>query len=151
LDLGSLRGKKLLNDKGIPFALASFLIWGIYFTFIKIPIKNIGWFWPAYISWWGFPLVYLFMKSRDIKLEFPKSKQLVFLSLINALLLTAALFSFNIALDKGLTAIVVPIASSYPALFAILAYYVFKDRLSKQQVLGVITTLIGIVVLSALS
>lgn len=91
------------------------------------------------------------MKSRDIKLEFPKSKQLVFLSLINALLLTAALFSFNIALDKGLTAIVVPIASSYPALFAILAYYVFKDRLSKQQVLGVITTLIGIVVLSALS
>ena len=24
--------------------------WGIYFTFVKIPIQQIGWFWPNYIS-----------------------------------------------------------------------------------------------------
>ncbi len=151
LDLKTIIAKKFLSDKGIPFALASFVAWGIYFTFVKIPINNIGWFWPAYISWWGFPLVLVFMKVKKIKLEFPKSRSHVVLTVANAVLLTAALFAFNFALANGLTAIVAPIASSYPVLFAVLAYFVFKDRLSKQQVVGVAVTLVGIVALSFVS
>lgn len=71
--------------------------------------------------------------------------------LTNALLLTVALFAFNFALANGLTAVVAPIASSYPVLFAVLAYFVFKDRLSKQQIVGVVITLLGIVTLSFFS
>lgn len=151
LDLKSFKIKQLLSDKGIPYALTAFIIWGIYFTFVKIPIKNIGWFWPAYLSWWGFPLVFVFMKLKKIKLLFPKSKNQIWLMLTNALLLTAALFAFNFALANGLTAVVAPIASSYPVLFAVLAYFVFKDRLSKQQIVGVVITLLGIVTLSFFS
>jgi len=105
-------------------------------------------FWPAYLSWWGFPLVLLFMKTKSIKLKAPRDKRNIIFLGINVLLLVAALFSYNMALANGQTAIVAPIASSYPALFAFLAYFAFKDRLTKQQIAGIIITLLGIISLS---
>ncbi len=151
LDLKTLGAKQLISDKGVPYALTSMVLWGIYFTFIKIPIKQIGWFWPAYLSWWGFPLVYIFMKARKIDLKFPKERKIVAASVVNALILGAALFAYNFASARGQTAIVAPIASSYPVLFAVLAYFVFKDRLKKQQIIGIGITLLGIVLLSIIS
>ncbi len=149
LDLSKIKIKQLITDKGVPYALTSMICWGIYFTFIKIPIKQIGWFWPAYLSWLSFlPLVYIFMKVRKIKLQVPKGKTIT--SLVgNVILLCSAIFAYNFAINSGgQSAIVAPIASAYPALFAILAYFVFKDRLNKQQIAGIIITLLGIILLS---
>ena len=151
LDFKTIKAKQFLSDKGIPFALMSLAAWGFYFTFVKIPIRTIGWFWPAYLSWWGFPLVFLFMKVKSIKVEFPHDRKLILFMLINGTILTAALFGFNLASSTGQTSIVAPIASSYPALFAVIAYFAFKDRLSKQQIFGVIITLAGILLLSVIS
>lgn len=151
LDLKNIKWQQLLTDKGIPFALISFITWAIYFTFIKIPIRQIGWFWPAYISWWGFPLVLYYLKTKSIKITVPKDKKHLGFILMNALLSITALFSFNLAAAKGQSSIIAPIASSYPALFALLAYFVFKDKLSKQQVIGMVTTLVGIISLSLLA
>ena len=103
LDFSKLKAKQLLLDKGIPLALISFVTWGIYFTFVKIPINNIGWFWPAYLSWWSFPLVFLFMKVKSIPLRFPKSRKYRIFTVVNALILTIALFSYNFALANGLS------------------------------------------------
>ncbi len=151
LNLRSLNSRQILSDKGIPFALASLLAWGIYYTFVKIPLQNIGWFWPTYLSYWGFPLVLIFMKIRSIKLVFPKGRTNQLFMLTNAVLLTIALFSVNYALTIGQSSVVSPISSSYPALFAILAYFVFKDRLTKQQILGIVITLVGVLSLSIAS
>jgi uncharacterized membrane protein len=151
LNFNNLKAKQILTDKGIPYALISFFLWGIYFTFIKIPVRNFGWFWPSYFSWCGFPLILLFMKVKSVKLQFIKGNKYLIFVTINALLQILGLFSYNLASTKGQTAIVAPIASSYPVLFAVLAYFVFKDRLSKQQVMGVIITLTGIIFLSILT
>ena len=151
LDLKNLSSKQILSDKGIPFALVSLLAWGIYYTFVKIPLKNIGWFWPTYLSYWGFPLVLIFMKIKSIKLVLPKEKRTIWFLLTNGILLTIALFSINYALTIGQSSVVSPISSSYPALFAILAYFVFKDRLTKQQILGIGITLFGVISLSMVS
>lgn len=151
LDLKTFNVKQLITDKGVPYALVSMVFWAVYFTFVRIPIRQIGWFWPAYLSWCGFPLVYVFMKIKHIKLQFPKEKKIFASSIASALLLCGALFAFNIAVEIGQTAIVAPIAGSYPVLFATLAYFVFKDRLNKQQLSGIAVTLVGIVLLSVLS
>jgi len=148
LDLKGLSSKQILSDKGIPFALVSLLAWGIYYTFVKIPLKNIGWFWPTYLSYWGFPLVLIFMKIKAIKLILPKEKNNIIFLIINGILLTIGFFSINYALTIGQSSVVSPISSSYPVLFAILAYSVFKDRLSKQQIIGIIITLVGVLSLS---
>jgi len=151
LDFKSLKVKQLLSDRGVPYAIVAMVTWGIYFTFIKIPIDNIGWFWPAYISWMSFPLILIFMKAKSIKFELPKDKGDVVNMVMNGILGTVALFAFNFALTTGQNAIVSPLSSSYPALFAIMAYFIFKDRLTKQQVLGIVVTLAGVIALSVVS
>lgn len=151
LNLKNFKLQQLLTDKGIPFALFSLVTWAIYFTFVKIPIRQIGWFWPAYITWWGFPLVLFYLKKRSIKSTIPRDKKHRIYMVMSSVISTIALFSFNLAAAKGQSSIVAPIASSYPVLFALLAYFVFKDRLSKQQIVGMVITLAGIISLSVLA
>ena len=151
LDLKTFNIKQLVTDKGVPFAIASMIFWAIYFTFVRIPIRQIGWFWPAYLSWCGFPLVYIFMRAKKMKLTIPNDSKTIMYTVIGAFVSCAALFGFNYAVSKGQTAIVAPISGAYPVLFASLAYFVFKDRLNKQQVTGIIFTLVGIVLLSVFS
>lgn len=151
LNLKNFKLQQLLTDKGIPFALFSLVTWAIYFTFVKIPIRQIGWFWPAYITWWGFPLVLFYLKKRSIKITIPRDKKHRIYMVMSSVISTIALFSFNLAAAKGQSSIVAPIASSYPVLFALLAYFVFKDRLSKQQIVGMVITLAGIISLSVLA
>lgn len=71
--------------------------------------------------------------------------------IISTLLLRFGDFAYNIGISRGLTAIVVPIAGAYPTLFAVLGFLVFKDPIKRQQILGIVITLIGIVTLSMLS
>lgn len=135
-------------DKGILLAIVSAFCFGIYFAFLKIPVREVGWFWPSYIARFMFPLVLLIAVIRNVKF-----KNLNFKGGLRALLATVifyalAEFSFNIGISKELVAIVAPIAGSYPTLFVILAFIVFKDRITKQQIIGIITTLVGIVLLS---
>lgn len=151
LDLRSVRGKQLFSDKGVPYGVIAMILWGISFTFITIPIRQIGWFWPSYLPLFAFPLIYVFMKIRNIRLKLPHKTKTLTPAILNALILSGAVFAYNLAIMNGKTIIVVPIASSYPVLFVLIAYVVFKDQLKKQQVAGIVTTLLGIVFLSVFS
>lgn len=145
-----LKNKNILLDPGVPYAVAAMILWGIYFTFIKIPVKEVGWFWPGYISLVTFPLVLVFMKFKGLKLVKPSRK--IFISLVlSALLIYIGGFSYNLAISRGLVAVVAPIAGSAATLFALLAFLVFKDPITRQQIAGIIITLIGIVLLSVFS
>src|SRR5206468_126741 len=41
--------RKLVFDRGLLLALVAMFAWGIYFTFIKIPVQHFGWYWPSMI------------------------------------------------------------------------------------------------------
>ena len=90
------------------------------------------------------------MKLTKTKLEFPKKKVLVPL-VLSILLVRTAEFSYNFALTKGFASVVAPIAGANPTLFVMLAFFVFKEPLTKHQIIGIIITLTGIVALSFLS
>ncbi len=151
LDFKEVKSKEVFKNKGVLLALVAMILWGIYWTFIKIPIREVGWFWPGFIAITVFPVLFPFMLIRKIKLENPLKKQALTSVVFNAILLTGAALMFNYAIGRGLTAIVAPIAGSYPTLFVILAFFIFKDKITKQQVLGIVTTLVGIVLLSIFS
>jgi len=135
-------------DKGVWLGLAAMVSWGIYFGFIKIPVQRIGWFWPNYIVYAMFPFLLLFMRMRKIRLVMPTYKRAFSPMIVSVVLLSAADFSYNKAISAGSAAVVAPIAGSYPALFVVLAFLVFKDPITKQQLAGIITTLAGIILLS---
>lgn len=149
--LNLLKSKNLFADRGIPFAFITMILGGIYLTFIKIPIKEIGWFWPMYFSLAMFPVTYLIIKIRKIRLSLNDLKDNLFTITATSILLNGAALSYNLAISLGQVAIVAPIAGSYPTLFVMLAFFIFKDPITRQQIVGIVTTLIGIVALSFLS
>lgn len=132
--------------KGIMLSLVSFVVWGIYFTFLKILMQQMGWFWPNYIPLLLFPLIGVYMKWKKIPFIIPKINTAIPLFL-NALTLRGGDFAFNIGASMGLTATVAPIGGAYPTLFAVLSYFVFRDPLNKKQIAGIIITLLGLVAL----
>ena len=148
LNFKDLKSGTILENKGTWIALAVMFGWGAYYTFIKIPITEVGWFWPNYISaiigtvllgWLAFGKLRTF-KVSDMKTRY---------NLIAAgILLTLGTFSLNYALSVGATSLVAPIAGSYTTLFVLLSRFAFKDRLTKQQWLGIVVTLCGIVLLA---
>lgn len=148
LELNQLRRGKITLSKGIILALVAMVSWGIFFALIKIPVSKIGWFWPTYITYLSFPLLLFFLKFRKIKIKKPTLK-LGLKPLITSVILTgSAEFSYNFAISKGAVALVAPIAGSYPTLFVLLSFIIFRDPVTKQQLLGIFITLLGIILLA---
>lgn len=150
LDISELKKGKLLN-RGILLAVFTMLSWGVAYALIRIPIQVVGWFWTGYTYALLSPVILLFMRIRKIPLRKPSSSNALSLLLLCTIFLASAEYSFNFAISKGYASIVAPIAASYPTLFVVIAFFVFKDKISKQQIAGVITTLAGIVILSFVS
>lgn len=150
-DIKEIIKRKVKFDRGIILALISMLTWGVYFAFIKIPVREIGWFWPFYISFMLFPILYIFMRIRSIPLSKPTVNNVFIPLVVSTFIVRVAEFSFSLGISRGFTSIVAPIAGGAPALFVVLAFFIFKDPISRQQIAGIVTTLIGIVLLSVFS
>lgn len=150
-DLSGIRKGKFSLSKGILFAIIAMFMWGIYFAFIKIPVSKIGWFWPNYIAFLTFPLLLLYLRIKKKRLEKPTENNVFIPLIVSTLFVRIAEFSYNLGISKGLVAVVAPIAGANSTLFIILAFLILKDPIKRQQVIGIITTLIGIVLLSILS
>ena len=151
LNLKEIRSKNIFSDKGVMLAFVPMIAWGTWVALIKIPVQQIGWFWPNYLTFLLFPLLFIFIKIRKKKVELPTVNNAIVPLVVSTTLVRIAEFSYNAGIGKDLVSIVAPIAGANPILFIILAFIFFKDKITRQQILGIITTLIGIVLLSVLS
>ncbi|MBI4035970.1 DMT family transporter [Candidatus Daviesbacteria bacterium] len=143
-----LKKARIILSTGIIFALIAMLSWGIYFAFIKIPVSKLGWFWPTYITYLSFPLLLFFLKIAKIKIKKPQLKVSLKPLLASLILTGSAEFGYNFAISKGQVALVAPIAGSYPVLFVLLSFILFRDPVTKQQIIGIVVALLGIVLLA---
>jgi len=150
-DLKEVIKRKVKFDRGIILALISMLTWGIYFAFVKIPVREIGWFWPFYFSFMLFPILYIVMRIHSIPLSSPTINNAFVPLVVSTFMVRVAEFSFSLGISRSFTSIVAPIAGAAPTLFVVLAFLVFKDPITRQQIAGIITTLFGIVLLSIFS
>ncbi len=91
------------------------------------------------------------MKKKKIALSTSQMKKVFIAILLSAFLLRSGDFLLNYGLNTGNSAIIAPIAGSYPTFFAILAFFVFRDPITRQQVVGVVITLAGILLLNVVS
>lgn len=148
--LSDLRKRKSLMNKGIVLALLAMVGWALYFTFIKLPVRQSGFFWPSYITTIVGTIGFLLIDLRRIKKPEFGLKNGIPAAFMSGALLSVGSFAFNFAIGRGLSSVVAPIAGAYPALFALLAYLIFKDQITRQQKVGMVVTLLGIIVLAYL-
>jgi len=154
LDIRSLRERKTRLDRSVALSLVAMTGWGFYFTLMKVPIRDAGWFWPTLISiaasWLLYVVVYAIKKKPQVAPS-KKSTHGLMPAFVTAIVGGGANVTYNIALSYGNVSIVAPIAGSYLILFVILAARVFKEPLTRQQTAGIAISLCGIVGLSVLS
>lgn len=138
---------RLINEKSILYALVTFIIWGVFWTLIRIPVAKIGWFWSMYPGYLLFVLLPLFGFVKKISIGELKNRDNLKLIIPMCLLTLGANFGYNLGITYGYTSIVAPIAGSSPVLFVILSRFVFRDKLTSQQKAGIGLTLTGIVLI----
>ncbi len=155
--LSSLEGsvRTLIRDirsSALLFAFGAFFLWGVYFAVVRIPIERVGWFLPQYgANLINLPLFLLIARKageRQLLRGLPKLPWLV--AGVAALQIGGSML-YNYAISQGSTAIVAPIAGSSPAVFAVLAFFIFKEKLKRIQIVGIVAAIAGIVGLSLLS
>lgn len=154
LPLSRVLKRQLRLDQNLWYAFAAFVGWGIYFTYVRYPIETQGWFSTGIIvTVMHFVLMHLFFALSRRSAGHPT------LALRNGYvgvfaatsLVVFGTYAFNFAIEFGQSSVVAPIAGSYPALYALLAYRVYRDRIESSQVVGVVLTLLGVVLLSLAS
>lgn len=151
INISEIKNIHSIINKGNFYALIAMIGWGIYFTFIKIPVQHAGVFLPSVVTNFAGLLFFFLIGVRKIKKTKHIKRSGILAAFASGLIGSTATFAFNYAIGHGLSSIVAPISGGYPALFALLAYYYFKDPLSKQQRLGMVVTLCGILLLSYFS
>lgn len=154
--LSSLQGevRKVFGDikrSSLVWAFAAALLFGLFFALVRIPVERVGYFLPAYGgNLIGVPL-YLLIARRVGEKDVLKRPKLPIPIAACATMQIGATILYAYALTKGKTAIVAPIAGSYPAVFVILAYIVLREKIRPVQYAGVVTAVVGIVGLSVLT
>ena len=150
INLQSIK-KGLFWDKGIKLALLTMFSWTIFAVFIKSIVVKIGWFLPTYFALSLFPLLFIYMKFKKIPLQKPTLGNAMLPILLSSIFLRTGEFTFNLGLKQGSIPIISSIAGAYPALFVLIAFFIFKQKINKQQITGILTTLSGIILLSIVS
>ncbi len=143
-----LRSEKII-DRGVFLALLAMVFLSIYFTFSRILINSYGWYLPSLIATMCFPIIFIFMGFRGEKFVVPKEAKILIYVFLVGLLIRTGDFALNFGLSiPNASSIVAPIASAAPILFVVLSKFVYKDKLTRQQILGIVITLAGIIALS---
>ena len=149
LNINDIKAHGWKINRSIWLSLAVMIGWGVYYTFIKIPIQISDWYWPNLIVIGVGALIFLGMSLNNISATLKKANlKLGFVVGITSIIGTIA---FSLALQAGKSAVVAPIAGSYPILFVLLAGIVFKEKINLSQKIGVVMTLAGIVGLAVVS
>lgn len=138
-----------VSSKGTIFAIFAMISWGVFYTFLTSLVDKWGWFFAALITR-IFLLFFLFLYSLLFKqtLLFKPTRSVAFLIFGIGISEVIATLSYNIGIEKDLTAIVAPVSATFPLITIILANIFLKERLIFNQYLGVAFTIFGLVLLA---
>jgi len=140
-----LKLKKLAT--GVEFAVIAMLTGGVAFVLLDITISELGWFMPLFfIRIIGFFLAMIYAGAAKKNISFPINIWWILLVII--ILEAIAMLSIGAGISSDLTAIVVPVSSAFPAITIILARIFFKEILELNQKIGVVSIMVGLVLLS---
>lgn len=140
--------RRIFADKGVVYALLAFLVWGICGAFLKIPARSYGWYWTSVIMLIPYITVVL-LETKNVKINqlFHINDYKLFLLMVVFTVLADLGYNGSLSLG-GYVAITGTIAGSYATLSTFLTNLVYKEKMTKHQVVGVIISLIGIVLAS---
>lgn len=151
LNLKNFNNIKKIFSKGISYAIVTSLLWGLFFSIIKISVDNIGPIMTAFIVEFVIFLIALFwVNVSGFKTKKPSANDFILSILISFLGVLGILF-YNFAVTHSPVSIVSAISFSSPFIGVIFARAYLKEKLTKIQYFSVSLIILGIILLSYLS
>ncbi len=149
MDLGRLSGGQHLIGKGAAFATVTMVIFGLVVYALARISQDVGWFLPFYT----FNLVGLGIIAPAVAIRRQVPWRGLTLGLVLLMGITGALdatgyFVFYRGTEVGIIAIVAAATTVNPLVPIMGGVLVFRERLSPNQTIGVITVLGGLLLLS---
>lgn len=139
---------KLKNPaKGVKYAIVGVFGWGIFFLLLDVLVSDLGWILPLLLIK-AVSVFYIaaYFKTTKRKFSFPK-KVMIFVILVGVFEAIATL-SYGLGITFQYTAIVAPIMAAVPMVTVILARIFMKETMETNQKIGIVSILIGLVLLS---
>jgi len=126
------------------------IFWGVWGIFGKLATRHNDELAVVAISYLSYPIMslvlFIIVKMKHVKIDWGFTPlTYIFLAALSAMLGSAF---YYIALTRGNTSIVVSLCALYPAVTLFVALFVFNEKLSIQQIIGIVVILIGIFLIS---
>lgn len=144
-----LKIKRFTLLKGVKEGLIAMLAWGISLFLIVPASKALGWFLPVFVlKFFGLLLlvIYTLFSRKSLKINF-QSSFLILLFFIG-FLDVIAFFGYSFGVEGEYASIIAPIAAAFPLITIILARILLKERFVLNQIFGIISVIIGLVLIS---
>lgn len=131
--------------KGVPITLVSMVLWGIFFIFVDIGVRNTSWI-SFFFFMEIFSIIFLFTYSKFVKPDsFSKAPEgIVGFGIANSI----GLGAYGFALATIPTTIAASIVSGLPVIALILAHIFLKEKLRVLQYFGIALTIVGLILIS---
>jgi drug/metabolite transporter (DMT)-like permease len=143
-DFLKLKSKSFKVEKEILFGLIALSAWGVAFSLIDVLVSTVDWFRAIFLIK-VLMVIFFAVLPRKEKIKVP---QKIWLLLLVGVLETVAYLSYGFGLTHGSSTIVAPVSSTYPIVAIILARLFLKEKMEKQQYVGIGFVLAGVVLLA---
>ncbi|MGC8816377.1 MAG: EamA family transporter [Candidatus Hadarchaeum sp.] len=144
-DLFGLRLKNIAA--GVQFAAVSMVAWGVHYIFFDILVAGCGWFLPV-LAVKAVTVSCLLLYAGFAKRDVSYPRNVAPLVIMVGFLEAAAFLSYGAGVSLEFTAIVAPVAATFPLVTIVLARIFFKEMMEVNQKIGIGAVLLGLVLLS---
>lgn len=150
INLSDLKDGRLVVGRGVIFGLFAMLAFGVFYYSIAALSRDLGWFLPVFMirmftAIFAAPIAIRQPPTPDRPLT-PKLALAVFAI---GVIEIAAMFAFARGAQVGIVAIVAAVSSTYTLVPIAGAIVLLRERLRPIQVVGVISVVAGVTLLSA--
>ena len=129
------------------YSLLCLILWGLWGFALKIAYQNLSWTQTYFLSSLAsFTLMLVIILYYRIKL--PPMNTAAIAAIIAGIFGGAGYLFFVKALEQGKASIVIPLTALYPAITAIIALVVLREKISFYQGIGILLAILASILLS---
>lgn len=129
------------------FSVLCLLFWGLWGFILKLAYSNLSWVETYFLSSLSSFILVLFVVSY-YGLKFPPLNTYSALAFIAGFFGGAGYVFFVKALEQGKASVVIPLTALYPAITAVIALVVLREKISVYQGIGIILAVLASILLS---
>ncbi|MBI5393193.1 DMT family transporter [Candidatus Woesearchaeota archaeon] len=157
IDLKKLNTEQLLQEKKALFiSLFVTLLWGIMYFLMKYSVTAVGSIYTAfYLEFFVFFFIALLLLKENNRIQFQESarkiineKKMIVIIFFIGLLTTLGSLLYSFAISLIYVSIAITLINMSPLITAIVARIFINERLSTKQIIGMIMTIIGVIIIS---